>query len=154
MSDLETIPLHWNADASRWERINWDDFVAFRAISEPFKPLPGIHGGIHYFAVCVCEAGETVNIIGHKYLVDPDGCIGAANFEGWTREELADYRRLMTSIEEKPGDAERLNEIRAKGEDAYQLPRESFYPLLQALPFPLGKNSAAERFLDTLHSQS
>lgn len=140
--------LHWRKEDNRWEEIEWDDFLAFRECFAPFKPLPGIAGGVHHFVVCVCGEGRTYNIIPHKYLVEPTGRIGRNNFYGWNREEREDFDRLMIAREHRPGEYERLREIQKKGGKAMYLPKESLYSLVLALPFPPSKQCAAIDFLD------
>jgi hypothetical protein len=116
----------------------------------PFAPLPGVAGGVYHFAVCVCDDKETLNIIPHKYLVEPDGKIGPDNFYGWTKEERDDYSRLMVARAEGPGDRERIKQIRDKAGMAMYPPKESVYPLVRALALPPSKGSAATEFLDTV----
>jgi hypothetical protein len=142
--------LRWVPEDNRWVEDDWDRFIAFREFMVPFAPLPSVAGGIYHFAVCVCDDEQVFNIIPHKYLVEPDGKIGADNFYGWTREERDDYSRLMVASKEKPGDRERLDAIRDKTGSAMYPPRESLYPLVRALPFVPVKGSAAYDFLDAL----
>jgi len=147
MDDDGMHALHWRKEDNRWEEIRWDDFLAFREFV-PFKPLPGIAGGVHHFVVCVCGDGQTYNIIPHKYLVEPTGRIGRDNFYGWNREEREDFDRLMIAREHKPGEYERLREIQKKGGKAMYPPQESLYSLVLGLPFPPSKRCAAIDFLD------
>ncbi len=140
--------LHWRREDNRWEEIGWDDFLAFREFFAPFKPLPGIAGGVHYFVVCVCGEGQTYNIIPHKYLVEPTGRIGRDNFYGWNCQEREDFGRLMIAHEHRPGEDERLRDIQRKGGKAMYPPKESLYSLVLALPFPPSKECAAIDFLD------
>lgn len=140
--------LHWLPDENRWIEVGKNDFSAFRELCVPFRPLPGVAGGVHYFIVCACDESETVNIIPHRYLVEPSGRIGRDNFSGWTREEREDFNRLMLTRELKPSDQEKLHATRAKGGHAMYPPRNSLYPLVHALPYPPARNSPATRFLD------
>ena len=55
----------------------------------------------------------------------------------------------MVAREFGPGEQERLRQIQAKGGPAMNPPREFFYPLVRALPFPPRANSAATDLLDT-----
>ncbi len=142
--------LHWLPDTNRWQPIGWTAWSAFRGISQPGVGLPGISGGIHYFVVCVKNEGEIVNIIPHKYLIELDGKIGPNNFTGWTREERADYDRLMVAREEKPGDRERLHEIQEKAGNVFYPPKEALYALVHALPTPPPPGSPASLFLDAV----
>jgi hypothetical protein len=93
MDDDSTRALHWLPDENRWAEIDWDDFLAFREFMVPFRVLPGVGGGVHYFVVCICGDGQTYNIIPHKYLVEPSGKIGRDKFYGWNREEREDFNR-------------------------------------------------------------
>jgi len=118
--------------ATRRESLDRDRLERLRRLRElfvPFRPLSGVGGGVHYFVVCIVDDRQTVNIIPHKYLVEPNGKIGRDNFYGWNREEREDYNRLMLAGEFKPGDEARLQAIRAKGENAMDPPRESLYAL-------------------------
>jgi hypothetical protein len=142
--------LRWVPEDNRWIEVDWNDFLAFRGFMVPQAPLPGVTGGIHHFVVCVCGEEQTFNIIPHKYLVEPNGKIGADNFYGWTKEERDDYGRLMIAREEKPGDRERIREIQDKAGNAMYPPKESLYPLVRALPFPPGRKGAAIDFLDAV----
>jgi hypothetical protein len=150
MGDDSTRVLHWLPEEDRWVEIDWDDFAAFREFLTPFRPLPGVAGGVHYFVVCICGDGQTYNIIPHKYLVEPNGKIGRDNFYGWNREEREDFNRLMLAREFKADEEARLRAIQEKGGPAMYPPRESLYPLVRALPFPPGKNTAVIRFLDAV----
>jgi hypothetical protein len=76
--------LYWLPEEDRWEEIDWKAFLAFREWVVPFAPLPGVNGGVHYFVACICDDKKTYNIVGHKYLVEPNGKIGHDNFYGWT----------------------------------------------------------------------
>ena len=142
--------LHWLPLENRWEHIPWSDWSSFRAIMEPFVPLKGIAGGLHYFAVCIKEEGATLNIIGHKYLIEPNGQIGNSNFYGWTKEERDDYQRLMLLREMTSEEEKRLRVIQDKGGNAMYPPRESLYALIHALPHPPAHGSAATLFLDAV----
>lgn len=142
--------LHWLPEKNRWEPIDWEAFMAFRAFNVPFEPPPGVTGGIHHFVVLVADEEQTFNIIPHKYLVEPTGQIGADNFYGWTREEREDYSRLMIAREFKIGEHERLRAIQEKAGNAMYPPKQSLYALAHALPVPPRENSAATRFLDAI----
>jgi hypothetical protein len=145
MDNLGYFALHWLPHENRWETISWDAWGAFREIAQPFAPLPGVSGGIHYFVTGVHGHGATINIITHKYLIQPDGLIGRDNFAGLTREERADFSRLMMAMEEGPGDAERLQELREKM-DVDDPPSVSYDALVRALPgLPAPGSLAAER---------
>jgi hypothetical protein len=120
--------LHWLPEQDLWAEIDWNDFLAFRAFYVPFKRLPGVAAGVHYFVVCVCADEQTYNIIPHKYLVDPDGKISRDNFYGWNPEERDDYNRLMLVMKFGPGEAERLDRIRQKGAGAMDLPPNRSLP--------------------------
>src|SRR5215472_8648132 len=133
MDEHSTHALHWLPDENRWAGIDWDDFLAFRELSGPIRPLPGVAGGVHYFVVCICGEGQTFNIIPHKYLVEPNGKIGSDNFYGWNREEREDFNRLMVAREFKPGEEKRLRAIQEKGGSAMDPPHESLYQLVRAL---------------------
>jgi hypothetical protein len=148
MDDDSMYVLHWLPDENRWVEVGRDDFSALREMFVPFQPLPGLAWGVHYFVVCICNEGETVNIIPHKYLVEPSGRIGRDNFYGWNREEREEFNRLMLASELKPGDQEKLHVIQAKGGYAMYPPRDCLYPLVRALPYPPAKSSPAVRFLD------
>jgi hypothetical protein len=87
--------LHWKPEADRWEDIPYDKWMAFRGLGTPFVPLSGVTGGIHYFIVSIHDDGVAVNLIPHKYLIEPDGQIGRDNFAGLTRQEREDYQRIM-----------------------------------------------------------
>jgi hypothetical protein len=143
--------LHWLPDENRWEQITWKSWMAFRAdLGDAFVPLNGVSGGIHYFVACALDEKSTLNIIPHKYLIEPNGRIGPDNFNGWTREDRADYRRLMLAREELPGDRDRLREIQEKAGNVFYPPRESLYPLVHALPHPPTPDSAATLLLDAI----
>jgi hypothetical protein len=142
--------FRWVSDDNCWVEVGWNDFLAFREFMVPFVALPGVAAGVHYFVVCVCDDKQVFNLIAHKYLVEPNGKIGADNFYGWTKEERDDYNRLMIALTEESGDRKRLDEIREKAGIAMYPPRESLYPLVRALPFSPPKGSAAYDFLDCL----
>jgi len=128
--------LHWLPAEDRWEAISWDDWLQFRELKHPFMPLPEISGGIHYFIVCIHDDSTPINLIPHKYLIDPDGHIGSDNFAGLTAEERDDYNRIMMLPKYGPGDEDRLKEIRGKmGEigNIYFPPTESFFALILGL---------------------
>ncbi|HEY4846637.1 MAG TPA: hypothetical protein VIH87_02305 [Methylocella sp.] len=139
--------LHWLPQEDRWETISWDAWSAFRGILAPSIGLLGLSGGIHHFAVVVFDGTEPVNIIPHKYLIEPDGSVGRDNFGGLTKEEREDERRFMTARELTPNDTARLNQIREKLGKVYELPRESIAALKWTLPVRPQAGSAAERFL-------
>jgi hypothetical protein len=141
--------LHWLSAEDRWELISWDAWSAFRAIT-PFASLPDVVGGIHYFIVCIHDDGVPINLIPHKYIIEPDGRIGSDNFAGLTRTERDDYSRILLVREYGPGDEERLNEIRGKMGTVNYPPPGSFYPLVRALPRIPQQGSLAARFLEEL----
>jgi hypothetical protein len=142
--------LHWLPAEVRWELISWDAWSKFRAISIPHEPLPGVTGGIHHFIVCIHDDGAAVNLIPHKYLIEPSGKIGPDNFAGLTRKEREDYDRLMLVRQYGPGDHERLNEIREKMGKVNYPPPESREALQRVLPKAAVKDSLASRFLNEL----
>ena len=82
--EKQMLILHWLPQEDRWEAITWDAWSAFRGSLTPSIGLPGVLGGIHHFAVVVLDGTEPVNIIPHKYLIEPDGRIGRTNFGGLT----------------------------------------------------------------------
>ncbi len=143
----ETKILHWLPQEDRWETISWDAWAAFRGIPAPSIGLPGLSGGVHHFAVVVFDGTEPVNIIPHKYLIEPDGGIGRDNFGGLTKEEREDERRILVAHELTPADEERLNQIREKLGKVYELPRESIAALKWSLPARPKAGSAADHFL-------
>jgi hypothetical protein len=104
--------LHWLPEEDRWELIGWANWVAF--VWPPQACLPGVPAGIHYFIVCIHHDGAPLNLILHKYLIDPDGRIGADNFAGLSRTERDDYRRLMLLREPRSSDMAQLHELRQK----------------------------------------
>jgi hypothetical protein len=64
--------------------------------NKPFEPLRGVRGGIHYFIVAICdEDGTPLNLIDHKYLIEKDGRVARDNFAGLTKDERADYDRIL-----------------------------------------------------------
>jgi hypothetical protein len=142
--------LHWLSDEDRREMISWKAWTALRRLMEPPAGLPGISGGIHYFLVCVHDNNVPVNLIPHKYLVEPDGRIGVDNFAGLTRKERADYSRIMVASKYGPGDENRLNEIHRNMSKVYFPPKESVASLMRALPQAALAGSAAARFLHEL----
>jgi hypothetical protein len=142
--------LHWSPEKERWEQISWSAWTAFRNLSEPFVPLPGISSGIHWFVVCIHDAGLPINLIPHKYLIERDGKIGPDNFYGWDREDRADYDRLMVSRAHTVADQKRLTEIRYRTGDAMYPPLESVPALKQMLPNSPERGSLAEEFLKEL----
>lgn len=150
-NDAETLRvLHWQPAKDRWEAIPWEAWAAFRGHEAPSVGLPGISGGVHYFVVCVYDGALPVNIIPHKYLIEADGSMGAANFGGLTREEREDFDRLMIAKTLSPRDEERLNEIRRKAGKVLLPPRESIRALVVALPQLPESGSAAARRLSEL----
>jgi hypothetical protein len=96
-------------------------FRVDRAVIGAWPPNAPANSGIHRFVARACDDKKTYNIIGHKYLIEPSGRIGRDNFYGWTKEDREDYDPLMVAWEEKPGDHERLNEIRDKAGNAIVL---------------------------------
>ncbi|WP_148287939.1 hypothetical protein [Rhodopseudomonas sp. B29] len=154
MTDDGQIALRWSPEDNTWVSVEWNAFLAFREFMTPFAPLPGVSAGIHYFVVCIFDEERTLNIIPHKYLVEPTGRIGPDNFHGWNREERDDYSRLMIARVEAPGDRERLEAIRKKAGNAIYPPKVSLYPLVRALPFPPANGSAAMSFLDAVAQEA
>ena len=138
--------FHLVPNEERWVEIGWDDWSAFRAITKPFRPPPGILCGIHYFVTCACGKGKTFNIVPHKYLVEPSGRIGRDNFRGWNREEREDFRRLSLLWELTPEEKARSQALADRAVNAMAPPPESIGPLARALPFPPAKNSLAAQF--------
>lgn len=140
--------LHWLPNEDRWESISWNDWVAFRGVFETGKGLARISGGIHHFVVCVPDDdGIPVNLIPHKYLVEPDGTIGYDNFPGLTREERMDYSRIMSAVIEGPNDRELMSAIRNKMGATINPPKASAYSLIRAIQKSPIAGSAAEDFL-------
>jgi len=146
--------LHWLPIEDRWETISWDAWGAFRGILAPAVGLSGISGGVHYFIVCVHDDGVPVNLIPHKYMIDPDGRIGADNFAGLTKAERDDYNRIMLAREYAPGEEDRLNAIRQKMGHVYYPPRGSHSALLRALPKRPRLDSAARRVIRSMQAAS
>lgn len=140
--------FHWLPEKDEWEPIPSDAWTGFKGVLTPRTGLPGISGGVHHFVACVLDNdGTVVNLIPHKYLIDIDGKLGAANFEGLTKDEREEYWKLMTASEDTPEDQRRLDEIREKMGPAYQPPPESIEALKWSLPNRPKRGSAAERFL-------
>jgi hypothetical protein len=120
----------------------------FMAVGEPRSSsigLPGIAGGIHYFVVCIHDDGAAVNLISHKYLIEPDVLMGADNFAGFSRDDGTDYTWLMVAKQHSAEDEARLDELRQKM-GVYRPPRESIAALRRALPKPPQPGSLAHRF--------
>lgn len=150
MSALEdTLKIfHWLPEKDEWEPISYEAWTGFKGILTPRTGLPGISGGVHHFIACVLDDdGTVVNLIPHKYLIEMNGKLGPANFEGLTKDEREEYWKLMTAREDTPEDRKRLNEIRDKMWPAYQPPKESIEALKWVLPNRPKRGSAAERFL-------
>ena len=124
-----------------------DGLVGVSGILSPSVGLPRISGGVHHFAVIVFDGEEPVNIISHKYLIEPDGSIGRDNFGGLTKEERDDERRFYAAKEVSAEDHARLDQIREKMGKFYDPPRESIAALKWSLPSRPKAGSAAERFL-------
>jgi hypothetical protein len=139
--------LHWVPSEDRWETITWATWMTFRGLSAEFVPLPNVRGGVHHFVVCAHDSRVPLNLIPHKYLIDPDGRIGNDNFAGLTREERTEYQRLMIAMEHAPGDQEQIEAIRAKM-DISDPPPDSYDALVRALPNLPRRGSAAA---DPLH---
>ena len=142
--------LHWLADGQRWEEIRWKDWCAFREIEQPFRPLRGVNGGLHYFAVCAHDGTHTSQIFQHKYLIDPGGRIGSADFAGLTKKERAEYERLVSILNTSAGEQKRLNEIHAKMMKGHALPPHVIVAIAGALKFPPAPGSEAEQLLASL----
>ena len=142
--------LHWLPEEDRWELIGWADWVA--SVWPPQACLPGVPAGIHYFIVCIHHDGVPLNLIPHKYLVEPDGRIGADNFAGLSRTERDDYRRLMLLREPHSSDMAQLHELRQKMRAANFPPRGSLEALQRALPQAPKITSFAHRFLAELQN--
>jgi hypothetical protein len=144
--------LHWLPDEDRWEFIIWSDFLNFRGMGEKAAALPGVSGGIHYFLVCIHDDGAPANLIAHKYLVQPDGSLGPDLFSGFTKEERADYGRLMVQLKMTPEEQQRVRSLQEKAGKVHYPPNESIYALMRALPKRPVKGSLAEGFLKELHT--
>jgi hypothetical protein len=67
--------LHWRPAEDRREPVSWDDWLQFRELKQPFIPLPGVKGGIHYFVVYIHDDSTPINLVPHKYLIDADGLL-------------------------------------------------------------------------------
>ena len=137
--------LHWLPHEDRWETIPWAAWYAF--MIPPRSALPGISGGVHHFTVVVFDGEDLVNIIPHKYLIEPDGSIGRDNFSGLTKEEREDDRRMMLARELTAEDKARLEQIREKMSKVYRPPPESIAALKSALRRDPKAGSPAERLL-------
>jgi hypothetical protein len=93
--------LHWRDGA--WHRIAWQDWSSFRAVAEPFVPLPDVIAGEHHFVVCIVEDGRLFNIIPHRYLTDRDGRIADDRYFGVLSDaEIERYRALNKRHYEYP----------------------------------------------------
>lgn len=106
--------LRWVPDEDAWVKVLMNDWLAFLGIDTAPKGLRGLQAGIQYFVVCIDDNGVPVNIIPHKYLVEPGGRMGPDNFAGLTKEERADYWRLLSKPHATPADEQRLQYIREK----------------------------------------
>ena len=85
--------LHWRTGA--WHRIAWQNWMSFRAVTEPFAPLPYVTAGEHHFVVCIVEDGRLYNVIPHRYLIDRDGRIADDRYFGVLSDgEIERYRAL------------------------------------------------------------
>ena len=154
------LVLHWVPQEDRWHEIQLGDWSAFVGANKWLDEnadraaLVGIPPGIAYFVVCALDDdGVTpVNIIPHKYLIDPGGFKGADNFAGFTREDRRDQWELMLRPEMTSADEKRYSELGRKGRDAMQPPRDSAFALVRALGKSPKKGSLAERFLLELFS--
>jgi hypothetical protein len=113
-------------DEDRWEPILWPDFMNFRGLGDKTVPLPGVGAGIHYFLVCIHDNGAAVNLIAHKYLIEENGSIGPALFSGFTKEERADYNRLMVQLKITPEEESRIRFLQEKGGNS-PLPTERIH---------------------------
>jgi hypothetical protein len=156
--------LHWLPEEDRWEIVAWDDFRKFRGMDEWGRRsaqvgLHNVNGGVHHFVVCVYDYGDVPgdnelvflhNLIPHKYLINPDGSIGADNFCGETKEERAVLRDLMFKSEWSEHERQRYNEIQERHYPAVLPPRVSAPALLRMLRHRTYPRSAAEHFLRTL----
>jgi hypothetical protein len=152
--DGDTLILHWVPERNDWEKIAWNVWLAFMAILDQPKGLPNISGGIHYFMAVIAEGDTLYNLIPHKYLIGLDGKSERSNFAGWTKEDRAEYSRLMVEMNPTKADGERLYELRRKGEDEYLPPRQSLVPLIRCLAAVPKEGSAAERHLDEMMLKS
>jgi hypothetical protein len=151
MRDLDSVVLHSLPEENRRETISWDSWVAFRGVFQEQVPLPTVGGGIHHFMICVLDDDETaVNVIPHKYLIEPNGSIGRDNFAGFTKEDREEDMRLMRLREFGPGDRERLDQLHRKMEIAYAPPSDSIIALLRALPTAPRADSTADRRLRSM----
>lgn len=143
----KTQVLHWLGRGQRWEEIGWAAWCAFRGMDVPFKPLRGVESGLHYFAVCAHDGVHTREIFQHKYLIDPGGKIGAADFAGLTKQERAEYDRLVSILNTSAAEQKRLNEIHAKMLKGHALPPHVVTAIRGALKFPPGAGSEADGLL-------
>lgn len=146
----ETQVLHWLPAEARWDLIPWSAWMSFRAIFDPFKPLPGITSGVHCFIVCIHGDDYVFNLIPHKYLIEPDGQIGPSNFMGWNKEDRADYERLMVRPTLTRTEEVRVREIQYRTSDSMYPPPNSALRLQNILPRPTKPGSPADKFLREL----
>jgi hypothetical protein len=144
--DGDQQALHWLPEQDRWEAIAWDDWLAFRGVLAPSIGLPGLAAGIHHFAVCVHDDGVAINVLPHRYLIEPDGRIGSDN--GLSRAERRDYSRLLLAMQLSAQDKARLREIQHKQWRVHLPPPTSIPALRRALPKPPQPGSLAYRFFD------
>jgi hypothetical protein len=138
--------LHWLPEENRWEPISWDVWSKFRGISEPGVGMPGIAGGIHYFVVCPHDGKHVINILTHKYILETDGTIGRSNLAGLTREERADYSRILVLMQQTEEDVRKMDAIHAKLGLAYDPPAESIEALKAAISLAPLAGSLADKF--------
>ena len=136
--------LQWLPDQDRWQPISWQQWQAFRS----GHGLPSIAAGIHHFIVAIHDDdGQPVNLIPHKYLIEPSGRISRDNFSGLNRREREDYQRLMLARTMTPDDQARLDAIRQKRWPAMLPPPQAMAALRRALAKPAQPNSLADHFL-------
>jgi hypothetical protein len=152
--EYEGLILHWVPETNDWENVAWSDWLAFMAVLEPPRGLPKISGGVHHFVAVIFEEGVLHNLIPHKYLIDLHGKHSRSNFSGFTKEDRADYSRLMLEMNPTEDDEKRLYELRRKGEDEFLPPRQSLVSLIRRLPALPKEGSAAERRLDEMMLKS
>ena len=93
--------LHWRDGA--WHPIAWQDWMNFRALAEPFAPLPYVTAGEHHFVVCAVEDGRLYNIHPHRYLIDRDGRMADDRYFGVLSDgEIERYEALNKRHYEYP----------------------------------------------------
>ncbi|MBX3580039.1 MAG: hypothetical protein KF723_22775 [Rhizobiaceae bacterium] len=152
MPMLDVDHLHWLSDRECWRRleITDEDWAAFRGLLTAHRPLDGVRGGLHHFALVVYDEDNRlpVNIIPHQYIVDGEGRIVPDNMAGLTREERHDFDRIMRSGRYGPGDEARITDIRNKMSAAYKLPRGARAAIRTMLRDNPKRGSAAEAFVN------